>query len=151
MKELNIRPMLVLMLAVAAMTSWLSIDIITRTATRMNTTSEIRDMARMLSDTPADYKVVGVESLYKFADQLRDLEKENVLIDRRWFQATLLINALLVVLLGCIVIMGRRDTLTISGKRRQSVDRSRGQRWPDLVPIRRAPQSEQPVPGIERE
>ena len=127
MKDLNIRPLLVLMLAVAAMTSWLSIDIITRNATRMNTTGEIRDMARMLSDTPADYKVVGVESLYKFADQLRDLEKENVLIDRRWFQATLLINALLVVLLGCVVIMGRRESLTVRSIRTKNGDRGRSQ------------------------
>jgi methyl-accepting chemotaxis protein len=127
MKELNIRPLLVLMLAVAAMTSWLSIDIITRNTTRMNTTAEIRDMARMLSDTPADYKVVGVESLYKFADQLRDLEKENVLIDRRWFQATLLINALLVVLLGCVVIMGRREALTVIGRIKHTGARGRGQ------------------------
>ncbi len=127
MKDLNIRPLLVLMLTVAAMTSWLSIDIITRNATRMNTTGEIRDMARMLSDTPADYKVVGVESLYKFADQLRDLEKENVLIDRRWFQATLLINALLVVLLGCVVIMGRRESLTVRSIRTKNGDRGRSQ------------------------
>jgi methyl-accepting chemotaxis protein len=110
MKEVSIRPLLILMLVIAGITAWLTIDIGTRNVTKMNTTVEIRDLARQLGDTPADFKVVGVDSLYKFAEQLKSLEKDNVLVDRKWVQATLLANLLLMTMLCGVIILGHRDT-----------------------------------------
>jgi methyl-accepting chemotaxis protein len=120
MKELNIRPLLVFMLVIAGISCWLSTDVITRNTTHMNTSAEIRDLARQVSDVPSDFKVVGVDTLLKYADQLRGLEKDHVLVDRRWIQASILTSGLLLVLLACVVIMGDRASIS-STRRRFSV------------------------------
>lgn len=116
MKELNFRPLLVFMLIISGITAWLSIDLATRNAARMNTSVEIRDLARQLSDVPSDYKVVGVDSLHKFADQLRNLEKENMLVDRRWVQASFLANMLVMVLLCSVIVIGRGKSFILNAK-----------------------------------
>ena len=117
MKDLNIRPLLMLMLAIAGITAWLSIDVGTRNIARMNTTGEIRDLAHQLSDVPDDYKVVGVDTLHKFSDQLMNLEKDNMLVDRRWIQASLLANVLIMVLLFSVIMIARRESSIIVAKR----------------------------------
>ena len=126
MRDLNIRPLFVLMLVIAAITCWLSTDIVTRNTTHMNTTSEIRDLARQVSDVPPDFKVVGVDSLLKFADQLRELEKDHVLVDRRWVQASILTNGMLLVLLACVVIVGNRENLMSLNTRRRQTSKENG-------------------------
>jgi methyl-accepting chemotaxis protein len=78
----------------------------------MNTTGEIRDLARQVSDVPQDFKVIGVESLFKFADQLKGLEKDHILVDRRWIHASAVANGFLAVLLCCVIIIGNKDKFT---------------------------------------
>ena len=112
MKQLNIRPLLLATFLIAGVTAWLTTDIVTGNKTKMNTSYELQDLARQITDIPEDYKVVGVESLYKIADQLRDFEKQNILVDRNWIQASLLANGFLMALLACIIIMGRPKAIS---------------------------------------
>jgi methyl-accepting chemotaxis protein len=126
MRELNIRPLLVFMLVIAGITCWLSTDIITRNTTHMNTTAEIRDLARQVSDVPVDFKVVGVDTLLKYADQLRELEKDHVLVDRRWVHASILTSGMLLVLLACVVVLGDRDSLLAIKRRHRDQSKEAG-------------------------
>jgi methyl-accepting chemotaxis protein len=119
MKQLNIRPLLLATLLIAGVTAWLTTDIVTGNKTKMNTSYELQDLARQITDIPEDYKVVGVESLYKIADQLRDFEKQNILVDRNWIHAALLANGLLMALLACIIILGRPKAISGTASREQ--------------------------------
>jgi methyl-accepting chemotaxis protein len=117
MKDLNIRPLLMLLLAIAGITTWLSVDVGTKNFARMNTTGEIQDLAHQLSDVPDEYKVVGVDTLHKFSGQLMNLERDNILVDRRWIQASVLANLLVMVLLLSVILIGQRESVIIVAKR----------------------------------
>jgi methyl-accepting chemotaxis protein len=129
MRDFNFRPLLVVMFLVAAITAWLSADIATRNMSHMNTTGELRDLARQVSDVPEDFTVVGIDSLLKFSDQLRDLEKDHILVDRKWVHVSMLANGFLAVLLCCVIAVGSRENLLKTKKsilgHKQDSDRMR--------------------------
>lgn len=127
MKQLNIRPLLLSMMLLSGVLLWLSADVISRNTTRMNHTPDLSDMAQQISDIPADYKVVSVDSLYKFADQLREIERANMVIDRRWFLASILVNALLVAFMASLIFVGFRKQLSLGKARLAQPEKEQGQ------------------------
>lgn len=106
MKAFTTRPLLVGMMLIAALTTWLSIDVISTNATRMNATADLRELAAQITAIPQNYQVVSVESVHNLGRQLKEYEQANILLDRRWFQALLLANGLLLSLLSAYVFIG---------------------------------------------
>ncbi len=109
MKHLNFRFLLLLIIVTASVTTWLTIDVTINNYARMETSAELKNMSDRIKSVPASYKVVGVESLYKIADELSTIQRDNALVSRQWIQMSLLMNVLLIALLAGLWAVSKRN------------------------------------------
>lgn len=108
MKDQRQRLVMMLILIFAFATLWLHLDVTFKNSSRMDASYELKNLEERLKSVPASYKVVGVESLYKISDEIKTIQKGSILVNRRWFEAAILINSMVVGLAALWLILNRK-------------------------------------------
>ncbi len=112
MKDLRHHLLIILSVLITAAAMWINIDVISRSKSAMNATQELKNLEERLKSVPASYKVVGIDSLYKTADEIESLQGNHILVKRDWFHLSLLLQILTFAVIASWVVTLRRHMST---------------------------------------
>jgi methyl-accepting chemotaxis protein len=112
MKDLRHHLLIIFSVLITAATMWINIDVISRSGSVMNSTQELKNLEERLKSVPSSYKVVGIDSLYKTADEIGSLQGNHILVKRDWFHLSILLQILTFAVIASWVITLRRHLST---------------------------------------